>query len=179
MLKAAHIDSINGGTGDGYQVDITQDSAADAAFRQALINKYGSLDSIEYSSMDIKLKDQNGNDTDTTGMSVTMTLPLPDSLSKYGANVMVGCVNPDDGSLQVLNVKYSILEGKPCGTFVAPHFSPYGFYVDLNNLDPGAMDITPKTGDPISPKWFFSIGLAALSVFLFLKKDPKGRVQTA
>ncbi|MBP5222476.1 MAG: hypothetical protein J6Z35_04855, partial [Lachnospiraceae bacterium] len=39
----------------------------------------------------------------------------------------------------------------------------------------GIRDVTPKTGDGIHPKWFLSIGLACVSVFLFLKKDRKLR----
>ena len=178
MLDAAHIDSINGGSADGYQVVITKTDAAETSFRQALLNEYGSLDNIKYYSFDISLLDKNGNAVDTTGMSVTLTLPIAESLSEYGGNVKVGCVDTD-GSLQKLNANYSTLQGKACVTFVAPHFSPYGFYVDLSNLDAGKMDNSPKTGDPISPKWFLSLGLAALSIFLFLKKDPKGSVQPA
>ena len=70
-------------------------------------------------------------------------------------------------------------QGRECATFVAPHFSPDGFYVMTNNLDYGVMDSTPKTGDPIHPKWFISIGLAALSIFLFLKKDTKPKASPA
>jgi hypothetical protein len=33
------------------------------------------------------------------------------------------------------------------------------------------LDATPKTGDPLNPKWFLAIGMACLSVILFLKKD--------
>ena len=178
MLRAAHIDSINGGSADGYQVNITKSDAADASFREALLRRYGSLDNIRYFSMDISLKDQNGNDIDTTGMSVTLTLPLPTSMEQYGTNNMIATVD-GNGDLEDLNVQFSTLEGRPCATFVAPHFSPYGFYVNTSNLAVGTLDNTPKTGDPISPKWFLSFGLAALSIFLFLKKDPRPQAAKA
>ena len=178
LLRAAHIDAINGGTADGYQVIITRSDGAENSFRQALINRYGSLDNIRYYSMDISLRDENGNPVDANGVTVTMTLPLPDSLAGYGANNRVAAVDAT-GNLEDLNTQFSMLQGRECATFVAPHFSPYGFYVDVSNLDYGVMDSIPKTGDPISPKWFISIGLAALSIFLFLKKDPKPKAQPA
>ena len=178
LLQAAHIDAINGGTADGYQVRISKTDSAESAFSQALVNRYGSLDNVRYYSMDIELLDENGNYVDSSGVTVTMTLPLPDSLASYGANNRVATVD-GSGNLEDLGVTYSMLQGRECATFVAPHFSPYGFYVDVANLDYGVMDSTPKTGDPISPKWFFSLGLAALSIFLFLKKDPKPKANPA
>lgn len=178
MLRAAHIDSINGGSADGYQVNITKSDAAEQSFREALIRRYGSLDNIRYFSMDIDVKDENGNDIDTTGMSVTLTLPLPRSMEQYGTNNNTATVD-SNGDLEDLNEQFSTLEGRPCVTFVAPHFSPYGFYVNTSNLAVGTLDNTPKTGDPIHPKWFLSFGLAALSIFLFLKKDPKKQVSPA
>lgn len=178
MLRAAHIDSINGGTADGYQVNITKSDAAEQAFRDALIRRYGSLDNIRYFSMDISVRDQNGNPIDTSGMSVTLTLPLPTSMQQYGTNNKIATVD-SGGDLEDLNEQFSTLEGRPCVTFVAPHFSPYGFYVNTADLAIGTLDNTPKTGDPIHPKWFLSFGLAALSIFLFLKRDPKPRVSAA
>ena len=35
------------------------------------------------------------------------------------------------------------------------------------------LDNTPKTADPIHPKWFVSIALFAISIVLFLMKDKK------
>ena len=34
-------------------------------------------------------------------------------------------------------------------------------------------DATPKTGDPIHPKWFLALGLACVSLILFFKRDKK------
>jgi hypothetical protein len=61
-------------------------------------------------------------------------------------------------------------------SFVPPHFSPYVIYVDTNNLIAGQMyDTTPKTGDPIHPKWFAAIGMACVSVILFATSDGRKR----
>jgi LPXTG-motif cell wall-anchored protein len=51
--------------------------------------------------------------------------------------------------------------------------------VDTGNLTEGMLDVTPKTGDPIHPKWFLSLGLACLSIILFMKKDKNVKVKTA
>nr|MCR4744637.1 hypothetical protein [Lachnospiraceae bacterium] len=109
-------------------------------------------------------------------------IPLPDSLALYGGNNQAAAVS-HSGDLENLSTRFTSIDGKDCASFTATHFSTYGFYVDTNNLSAGnSLDSTPKTGDPISPKWFLSLGLAALSVFLFLKKDPlpaKARVRVA
>ena len=73
-----------------------------------------------------------------------------------------------------ISSKFTTINGVSCITFTAEHFSPYVIYVDTNNLTAGTIaDSTPKTGDGIHPKWFLSIGLACISIVLFMKKDKK------
>ncbi len=124
--------------------------------------------------MDISLYDSTGNNkiTDTTGLSISITLPIPDSLITYaGNNKVAGVVN---SKLDKLTPKFSTISGVSCITFTAEHFSPYVIYVDTNNLTAGTIaDSTPKTGDAIHPKWFLSLGLACLSMVFFMKKDKK------
>lgn len=55
--------------------------------------------------------------------------------------------------------------------FTATHFSPYVIYVDTANLTEATIDATPKTGDPIHPKWFLSLGMACVALILFFKRD--------
>ncbi len=105
-------------------------------------------------------------------MSVDITIPIPDSLVAYGGNNMAGAVINGD-QLESLNENFTTINGVPCIRFRAEHFSPYTIYVDTGNLVAGELDVTPKTGDPIHPKWFLSLGLACLSIILFLKKDKK------
>ena len=131
--------------------------------------------------MDISLYDSTGTNkiTDTTGLSVSITLPLPDSLKDYaGNNKVAGVVND---RLDKLTPKFTTISGVPCITFTAEHFSPYVIYADISNLSAGGADNTPKTGDGIHPKWFLSIGLACVSLVLFMKKDSRRqrRVRTA
>jgi len=84
---------------------------------------------------------------------------------------VAGVVN---SKLDKLSPKFSTISGVSCVTFTAEHFSPYVIYVDTNNLTAGTIaDSTPKTGDGIHPKWFLSMGLACISVVLFMKKDKK------
>ncbi len=157
--------SIDNGA-DNYVIKITQTDEATAAFEEALRNRFGSLDNIRYYPMDISLYDSTGTTKiEDPKVDVTITLPLPDELSLYGGNNHVAAVG--NGSLEELGTRFSSIDGTPCVTFTASHFSPYGIYVDLTNLSAGNnLDANPKTGDPINPKWFFVVGLAALSIFL-------------
>lgn len=162
------------GSSDNFIVKISETDEATRAVAAALTNKYGTLDNILYYAMDISLYDSTGTTkiTDTTGLSVDITIPIPDSLVAYGGNNMAGAVVNGD-QLESLNENFTTINGVPCIRFRAEHFSPYTIYVDTGNLVEGMLDVTPKTGDPIHPKWFLSLGLACLSVILFLKKDKK------
>ena len=160
------------GSSDNFIVRINESAASTQAIENALIAEYGSLENIQYFPMDISLWDSTGSSkiTDTTGLSVDITIPLPDSLVKYsGNNKAAGVVND---RLDKLSAKFTTIDGVPCITFRATHFSPYVIYVDTTNLTADTIqDSTPKTGDGIHPKWFLAIGLASLSMILFLKKD--------
>ena len=163
------------GSSDNFVIKITESAAASEEVVKALMAEYGSdISAIKYFPMDISLYDSTGNTkiTDTTGLSISITLPLPDSLITYaGNNKVAGVVN---SRLDKLSPKFSTISGVSCITFTAEHFSPYVIYVDTNNLTAGTIaDNTPKTGDGIHPKWFLSMGLACISVVLFMKKDKK------
>ena len=171
--------NTNGST-DNFIVKISETPEATQAVINALTNKYGNLDNILYYAMDISLYDSTGTTkiTDTTGLSVDITIPIPDALVAYGGNNMMGAVVGND-QLEDMSERFTTIGGVPCISFTATHFSPYTIYVNTQNLSEGLLDITPKTGDPIHPKWFLSIGLAALSIILFMKKDKKTTVKTA
>lgn len=171
--------NVNGST-DNFVIKISETDEATRAVAAALTNKYGSLDNILYYAMDITLYDSTGTTkiTDTSGLSIDITIPIPDALVAYGGNNMAGAVINGD-QLEELNESFTTINGVPCVRFTATHFSPYTIYVDTGNLTEGMLDVTPKTGDPIHPKWFLSIGLACLSIILFLKKDKKVKVKTA
>lgn len=160
------------GSSDNFTIKITESSAASEAVLKALMAEYGNVTNIKYFPMDISLYDSTGTNkiTDTTGLSVSITLPLPDSLITYaGNNKVAGVVND---RLDKLNPKFTTIDGVSCVTFVAEHFSPYVIYVDTANLSSGTIsDNTPKTGDGIHPKWFLSIGLACVSFVLFMQRD--------
>ena len=171
--------NVNGST-DNFIVKITETDEATRAVQDALTNKYGSLENLLYYAMDISLYDSTGTVkiSDTTGLSVDITIPIPDALVAYGGNNMAGAVI-NGNQLENLNESFTTINGVPCIRFRATHFSPYTVYVDTGNLTEGMLDTTPKTGDPIHPKWFLSIGLACLSVILFMKKDKAVKVKTA
>lgn len=163
---------VNGST-DNFTIKVTESGAASEAVVRALMAEYGEdLSNIKYFPMDISLYDSTGQNkiTDTSGISVSITLPLPDSLITYaGNNKVAGVVND---RLDKMTPKFTTIQGVSCVTFTAEHFSPYVIYVDTNNLTAGmASDNTPKTGDGIHPKWFLSIGLACIAAVLFMKRD--------
>ncbi len=168
------------GSSDNYVIRITEDAQATAAVIAALEAKYGDLSNIAYWPMDISLYDSTGQTkiTDVSGITVDITLPLPDELVQYaGNNKAASVVN---SQLEELGAKFTTIDGVPCIQFTATHFSPYTIYVDKANLTEGLIDATPKTGDPIHPKWFLAIGLACISVILFAKKDKvQPKVKTA
>lgn len=162
------------GSSDNFIVKITETDEATRAVAAALTNKYGTLDNILYYAMDISLYDSTGTTkiTNVDGLSIDITIPIPDALVAYGGNNMAGAVVSGD-QLEELGERFTTINGVPCISFTATHFSPYTIYVDTGNLTEGTLDVTPKTGDPIHPKWFLSLGLASLSLILFMKKDKK------
>ena len=167
--------SVDGST-DNFIVRITESAEATAAVEESLRNMYGSLDGLAYFPMDISLYDSTGQNkiTDTYGLNITVTMPIPDVLIQYGGNARVAAA--DNGNLQQLTPRFTTIDGIACISFVPPHFSPYVIYVDTNNLTAGQMlDATPATGDPIHPKWFAAIGMACISILLYVTSDGRKR----
>ncbi len=165
--------TVSGST-DNFVVKVTDDQTASDLALTALQNRFGDISRLKYLPMDISLYDSTGTIkiADTTGISVNLTLPLPDELAPYaGNNRIASC---EGGSLEDLNSRFTTVDGVPCISFTASHFSPYVIYVDTANLTEATIDVTPKTGDPIHPKWFLAIGLACVSVILFFKRDKRG-----
>ena len=160
------------GSSDNFVLKIEEDPDATEAIMRALMEEYGSLDGIKYFPMDITLYDSTGKTQirDTSGLSINITLPLPDSLIDYAGNNKIAAVVGDE--LEILSPKFTTIDGVACITFTAEHFSPYVIYVDSGNLSAsGNIDKAPQTGDMVHPKWFLSAGLFLLAMALFLKKD--------
>ena len=161
------------GSTDNFVVKVTEDQTANDLAVQALQAKFGDISRVKYLPMDISLYDSTGRTkiADTSGISVNITLPLPDDLAQYAGNNKVASTL--GGTIEDLNTRFTTVDGVPCVNFTATHFSPYVIYVDTANLTEGTIDATPKTGDPIHPKWFLALGLASLSLILFFKRDRK------
>ena len=163
------------GSSDNFVLKIEEDPDATEAIMRALMEEYGSLDGIKYFPMDITLYDSTGKTQirDTSGLSINITLPLPDSLIDYAGNNKIAAVVGDE--LEILSPKFTTIDGVACITFTAEHFSPYVIYVNTNHLQSvGVTDDSPKTGD-IHPKWFVAIALACVAVVLFIKQDKTGK----
>lgn len=162
--------TVSGAT-DNFIVKVTEQQSATDAVIAALQARYGDLSRIKYFPMDISLYDSTGRTkiADTSGISVNITLPIPDEMIQYAGNNKAAAVS--GGALEDLNVRFTTVDGVPCVNFTATHFSPYVIYVDTANLTEATIDATPKTGDPIHPKWFLALGLACISMILFFKRD--------
>lgn len=161
------------GSSDNYVIKLTETAEADECAKQALSAAFGSLDNIRYMPFDISLYDSTGTQKISPvpeGVTVSVTMPIPDSLQVYGGNNKVA--STVGGTLESIKPRFTVIDGVPCMNFTVSHLSPYVIYVDTANLTAsGTLDATPKTGDPIHPKWFLCIGLTAISIFLFLKRD--------
>lgn len=164
------------GSSDNYIVKITQTQEADEMGLQALHNEYGEdISPIRYLCFDISLYDSTGTNKISPvpeGVSVTLTMPIPDDLAIYGGNAKICCTS--GGVMEKMDPRFTVIDGVPCMTYTCTHFSPYMVWVDTNNLTAaGIEDATPKTADGIHPKWFLCFGLAAIAIVMFLKKDPE------
>ncbi|MCL2052432.1 MAG: leucine-rich repeat protein [Lachnospiraceae bacterium] len=156
---------------DDFVIRISDSQSATDDVISALLKHYGDISNIRYFPMDISLYDASGihKITDTTGLSITITMPLPNDQVPYGGSNRVASAL--GGTLEHLNPRFSMIDNVPCVTFTTTHFSPYVIYADLDNLHSGIIDDTPKTGDGIHPKWFLVIGLVSVAMILFLKKE--------
>lgn len=161
------------GSSDNYIVKITDTEEAKNMAQVALLGAFGNLEGIRYVPFDISLYDSTGQQKISPvpdGVSVSITMPIPDDLQIYGGNAKIG--STVNGVLETIQPRFTVIDGVPCMNFTVTHLSPYVVYVDTNNLtEAGIQDNTPKTGDPIHPKWFLCIGLVAISILLFLKND--------
>ena len=169
------------GSSDNFTIKITESQTANKLVLDALLKKYGTLDNIIYFPFDISLYDAAGTTqiTDTSGLTITITIPLPDSMVGYAANNKVAVITNNE--IDPLNARFTTINGVPCVTFTCTHFSPYVIYVNTVEMSAGSdgsgygngLDNTPKTADFLHPKWFVSIALFAISIVLFLMKDRK------
>lgn len=161
------------GSADNYVVKISETPEAEQSAVTALTKEFGSLANIKYFPMDISLYDSTGKTKISPvpeGVSVSVTIPIPDDLAIYGGNAKIA--STAGGALDKMTPKFTVINSVPCMNFTATHFSPYVVYVDTANLSAtGTLDATPKTGDMIHPKWFLVIGLVMAALFMFLKKD--------
>ena len=161
------------GSSDNYVIKITETQEANESANTALLAAFGSLDPIRYLPFDISLYDSTGTNKISpipAGVTISITMPIPDDLAIYGGNAKIA--STAGGTLEKIQPRFTVINGVPCMNYEVTHLSPYVAYVDTANLTAtGIQDATPQTGDILHPKWFLVIGLAAVSVVLFLKRD--------
>ena len=182
ITDTGKISATVNGSSDNYVIKITQTQEADEMGLAALHNTYGDdISAIRYLPFDISLYDSTGTNKISPvpeGVSVSITMPIPDDLAIYGGNAKIA--STAGGVLDKMTPRFTVINGVPCMTYTCTHFSPYMVWVDTNNLtEAGISDMTPKTADGIHPKWFLCFGLAAFAIVLFLKKDPEEYLKKA
>ena len=167
------------GSTDNFKVQISDSDAARYAVEQALISQYGSLDNLSYYAMDISLYDETGTTKieDTTGLTITVTMPIPDDLVKYAGNNQVMAV-VNGNTYEAMEGRFTTISGVPCISFTCTHFSPYAIYVNRAQMSGNITDDTPKTGDFLHPKYFIAIALGCVALILLLKRDKKTKSKT-
>lgn len=105
-------------------VNVTEDQTANDLAVQAITGQVGDISRVKYLPMDISLYDSTGRTkiADTSGISVNITLPLPDDLAQYAGNNKVASTL--GGTIEDLNTRFTTVDGVPCVNFTATHFSP-------------------------------------------------------
>ncbi len=177
------------GSEEDFILHIRESEDAAARISDAYGELYGGRTPSRLQAYEISLMDA----TDTVPIhklgkqTATVELSVPEGVSTDQMHVVT---LDDDGQLEAVN--YEIVEnnGENKIRFTTSHFSPYGIYeydgfggtgVVSNGkaiIRGGSRDNTPDTGDPIHPKWFLALGLAALAcVFLFYKGQGKASTQ--
>lgn len=173
------------GSEEDFILHIRESEDAVARISDAYGELYGGRTPSKLQAYEISLMDQ----TDTVPIhklgkqTATVELSVPDGISTDQMHVVT---LDEDGQLEAVNYEVTESNGESKIRFTTSHFSPYGIYeydgfggtgVVSNGkaiISGEIKDNTPDTGDPIHPKWFLALGLAALAcVFLFYKGQGK------
>ena len=173
------------GSEEAFILHIRESEDATARISDAYGELYGGRTPSKLQAYEISLMDA----TDTVPIhklgkqTATVELSVPEGISTAQMHVVT---LDDDGQLEAVNYEIVESNGENKIRFNTSHFSPYGIYeydgfggtgVVSNGksiIRGGIKDNTPDTGDPIHPKWFLALGLAALAcVFLFYKGQGK------
>ena len=173
------------GSEEDFILHIRESEDAVARISDAYGELYGGRTPSKLQAYEISLMDE----TDTVPIhklgkqTATVELSIPEGISTDQMHVVT---LDEDGQLEAVNYEITESNGENKIRFTTSHFSPYGIYeydgfggtgVVSNGktiIRGGIKDNTPDTGDPIHPKWFLALGLAALAcVFLFYKGQGK------
>lgn len=161
-----------------YELVIADDVLAKQEMLDVYRSLYGDTDHLLLYGFDISMRDENGIPITGIGRkNLLLTVPVPDDIEPENARVL--CVD-EDGQLESVSTQLTERNGQACLQFYARHFSHYGIYTFLDDtggqVSHGKLDASPDTGDPIHPKWFLCVGLAAAAMVLFLWKGKKSKI---
>lgn len=177
------------GTDESFGLHVKESEAAYQSIAQAYGELYGGREPLYLKAYDISLTDLSGTvSIKRLGkQTVSVSLPVPAGMDSDRMHVVT---LDQDGQLEAVSYELTETDDGEQLTFTTNHFSPYGIYQQesfggsgvVSNgkaliRGTGAKDQTPDTGDPIHPKWFFVIGLTALSVLCFLYREKTNSYQ--
>lgn len=184
--------SFSSNAGD-YIVTLAQNKEEEEQLREALEKGYGAVTQENFLSFDLSMKTSKGNVEIQNLGKERLTVTIPVSSTWIDTPIVAVCLD-NNGQLEFSACKQYASGTNSYVTFEAKHFSPYGLYQGENvpqsfkdafdakiamrkgaefDIDYGRKDVSPDTGDYLEPKWFLAIGLLALALFLFFKKDGK------
>lgn len=177
------------GTDESFGLQVKESEDAYQSIAQAYGELYGGREPLYLKAYDISLTDLTGTvSVKRLGrQTVSVSLPVPAGMDTDRMHVVT---LDQDGQLEAVSYELTETDEGEQLTFTTNHFSPYGIYQQesfggsgvISNgkvliRGTGAKDQTPDTGDPIHPKWFFVIGLTALSVLCFLYREKTNTYQ--
>lgn len=176
--------TIPGDSGN-YVLRIQDSAGAAEEISKAYSEIYGGKYPTGLKAYDMTLYEESGNIPITRlgKQYMNVMIPMPAGTLAEGLHVVT---LDHDGQLEALEHRIVEMEDGNYLQFTTSHFSPVGIYkysgfggqavVSNGNaviLGTGAKDNTPDTGDFIHPKWFFVMGLTALSIVLFFYKGKR------
>lgn len=174
-----------------YVVTLGENQEEETKLKETLEAGYGAASDENFLSFDLSMKTKNGGISIESLGKERLTVTIPVSSTWIDTPIVAVCLD-NNGQPEFSSCKQYTTDTGSYVTFEAKHFSPYGLYQGDNvpesfkdafdakiamrkgaeyHIDYGRKDISPDTGDYIEPKWVLAIGLLALSLFLFFKKD--------
>ena len=169
------------GNQETIRITVADDQTAEQQIRECYEALYGENDQVQFHGLNITADTASGIPITVFGTNaLNLTVALPEELQS--STVYVLCLDAN-GQLEVVKSEQLTQDNISCLRFYANHLSPYALMWyeggEEGASGSGQLDDSPDTGDLFEPKWILCIGMAAVSVVLFLWKTPNKRKRHA